>query len=471
MKVINFYKLILVFATALLVVSCVKDDDFDVPDTSVTAPNIEGTIITIGALYDALLQNQNNPITFSETNSFISGFVVSNDESGNFFEEIIMQDNAVNPTRGVRVLIDVSPLFTYVEFGRKAFVKLDGLTVGLSNGVMTLGIPNGNNFEKIPEAQLREFVIRDPEVASIEPKVISFSEFSNENINLYIRLNDVQFSFEDAVGDPKTFAGEPEDQFDGERSLESCAAGQTVVFSTSTFADFKSLLLPAGKGTLDGLLTMDFFGEEFNVVVNDPTTINFDNPDRCDPEIVDCGIAATTGINVIFSDFFESQQTNNPIAGNGWTNYAETGSQAWEAFFDDGVNASLGTSATIGSFMSGDDSTIAWLVTPQIDFDAQDGETLNFKTSNSFSDGSTMAVLISFNWDGVADNIPNANWSELPSAFIVGDDDFFGDWFPSGNVGLECVSGTGHIAFRYTGNGNEDFDGSYELDEIEIRSN
>lgn len=476
MKTFNFYKLIVLFVAAIFVVSCVQDDDFDIPSTEVTPVNIEGNIITIDALYNALQQeinnNDNASLLFEETNSFVEGFVISNDEAGNFFEEIIMQDKASNPTRGVRVLIDTSPLFTYVEFGRKAYVSLDGLSVSFANGVLTLGIQNGSNAEKIPESQLRDFIIRDTVVAAIEPKVISFSDFNDNNVNQYIRLNNVQFEAFQVLGDnPQTYAGGAEDEFDGERVLESCETGQTVTFSTSTFADFKSLTLPAGSGTLDGILTKDFFGEAFNVTVNDPTTVLLDNDMRCDPEQVDCGIATNTENNILFSDFFETQTVNSPITGNGWTNFIEEGTESWEAYFDDGTNASLGISARIQSFNSGDASSIGWLVTPQINFDAQDGETLNFKTSNSFSDGSDLVVLLSTDWDGVAANIPNANWSEIPAATIVSDDDFFGDFIPSGNVSLDCIDGMGYVAFKYTGSGEPDFDGTYELDEVQIQSN
>ena len=102
----------------------------------------------------------------------------------------------------------------------------------------------------------------------------------------------------------------------------------------------------------------------------------------------------------MFSDFFETQTVGTPISGNGWTNYIEAGNAQWEAYFDDGTNASLGISARVGSFMSGDTSSIAWLITPQFNFDTQNGETLNFKTSNNFSDGSQLELLFSNDWDG-----------------------------------------------------------------------
>ncbi|MEL6810472.1 MAG: DUF5689 domain-containing protein [Bacteroidota bacterium] len=476
MKFSSIYKLFLLCIAVTFVVSCVKDDDFDTPDLTDSEPNLTGTEITIGALRDLLIQEQitngNAALTFEESDLYISGYVISNDQAGNFFEELIIQDTPSNPNTGVRVLIDVSPLFTSFEFGRKVYVPLDGLTVAFGNGVLSLGIRNGNTLEKVAESQLTETVLRSTEVAEITPMPMNISDFDIEKTNLYIRLNDVQFNRDEVLGEGrKTFAAEPEDEFDGERVLESCAEGTSTTFSTSTFADFKAVLLPQGRGTLDGILTLNFFGEEFNVVVNDPSTIVFDNTERCDPTEVDCGLASSTGDNVIFSDFFETQVENQPISGNGWTNYIEAGTETWEAFFDDGSNGSLGISARMGSFLSDDDSSIGWLITPEVNFDAQDGETLEFKTSNSFADGSTLELLFSADWDGNPDNITTATWDILPAAYIVQDDDFFGDWFDSGTVDLSCISGTGHIAWKYVGSGDSDFDGTYELDEIEIRSN
>ena len=108
---------------------------------------------------------------------------------------------------------------------------------------------------------------------------------------------------------------------------------------------------------------------------------------------------------------------------------------------------------------------------PEFNFDAQDGETLNFKTSNSFSDGSTLELLFSNDWDGNPENIASATWGIIPAAYIVQNDDFYGDWFPSENVSLDCITGLGYIGFKYTGSGEEDYDGTYELDEIVVNSN
>ncbi len=474
MKTLNFYRPITFFIAVIILVSCVKDDEYDVPITDPIAPNIDGTIITIDSLLGLLLQevtnNENDILSFTDSDLYVSGYVISNDEAGNFFEELILQDTPENPIRGVKILIDVNPLFTTYEFGRKIFIKLDGLSVGYDSGVLTLGLKNGNKLEKIAESLMAVTIIRDIEIVEIVPLHMNISDFSELNTNLYIQLNEVQFNrCEVLVGNPKTYAAEPEDQFDGERILENCTEGTSTIFSTSTFADFKAILLPAGRGSLDGILTKNFFGEEFNVVVNTPETINFENDDfRCD---LDCGIVTLMGSTILFSDFFETQNEGSPISGNGWTNYTEEGTELWEAYSDEEPNASLGISARVGSFFSGDENTIAWLITPEINFDTQEGETLNFKTSNSFANGSTLEVLFSSNWDGNENTISSSIWRSFPSANIVKDDDFFGDWIDSNIIDFSCFTGSGHFAFKYVGSGHEDYDGTYELDEILINSN
>ena len=194
-------RLIPVFAMLFaFVISCVQDDDFEVPDTTVSEVNIEGTIIDIDDLYDSWLQNvttnEQNALTFEATDQYISGYVISSDASGNFFEEIVLQNNPENPTRGVKVLLDVNPLFTKYEVGRKIFIKLEGLTVGIGNGVFTLGLrgTTDDRFEKIPSAQEEEFFIRSPEVVEVVPTVKTVGQITDADLNTLIQLPAVQFT-------------------------------------------------------------------------------------------------------------------------------------------------------------------------------------------------------------------------------------------------------------------------------------
>lgn len=465
----------LVLFLSFCLTSCVTDDNFNVPEIKSAEIKLTGNKISIAALKDALLQemmnNGNSVLTISE-DIYVVGFVISSDEQGNFFEELILQDAPELPNNGLKIKIDSNPLFTRFEFGRKVYVKLMGLTVGIDSGQLTLGLKDGNQIGQLSESRMFDFITRDTTVVTIVPRPLLISELDESNINTFIQLSDVQFNRMEALGDdPLTYAGEPTDLFDGERTLESCLENYSIVFSTSTFSDFKSVQIASGRGTVEGIFTYNFFGDEFNLVVNDLNGVQLQGNDRCDPLEVDCGVAASVGDEILFSEDFETQIEGEPISGNGWTNFVESGSESWEAYFDDGANASLGISARMGSYMSGDDDNIGWLITPEINFNVREGETLSFKTSNSFADGSTLELFFSQDWDGNPESVTEATWNLLPSAVIVQNDDFFGDWIFSGNVDLSCIEGTGHIAWKFVGSGDPDFDGTYELDEIEIRSN
>jgi hypothetical protein len=249
------------------------------------------------------------------------------------------------------------------------------------------------------------------------------------------------------------------------RTLFNCDTESVIIMRNSGYADFANLEFPQGKGSV--IAVLGSYNDTPQLYIRDTDDLSLIG-ERCDPEILDCGIAAAQGTDNLFSEDFETQATGNPISGNGWTNYIQKGTQTWESYTSTGGNPSLGVSARIGSYQSGDASTIAWLITPQIDFDAQTGETLVFKTSNSYSDGSNLQLLFSTDWDGDEAHITDANWGLLPAAYIVQDSDSYSDWFESGVVDLSCAEGTMYIAFKYSGSGDADFDGTFELDEISI---
>ena len=472
-KIVTFLS---AFVLIILVASCVNDDDYTTPSaTGLEDPDINGQQTSFQAIYARLAQANSNgdsiAIIEDNENLYIVGYVISSDQAGNFFEEVIIQnkvDNSNpsdNPRLGIRLSVNVGSLSDTFEFGRKVFVKLNGLTIGNANGVLTIGKGEGNQIEQIQESEYRNIILRGGEVADISPKITTVFELTENDKNTYIQLDDMQIYRTDRA---QTYAGESFDEFDGFRTLQNCETNASISLQTSTFADFKSVQVAQGRGGIKGILSRDF-GDDFNVfVINSVADINFDNAERCDPLELDCGLGTSKGSTNLFNDDFQSQSNNNLIAGNGWTNFIQEGTEGWEAYTSGGSNASLGRSARMRAQNSGDAINIAWLITPAINLDNQDGETLVFKTSNSFADGSIMEVLYSTDWDGSETNITSATWGDLPAAYIVQDSDFFGAWLSSGNVDLSCATGTIYIAFKYTGADQENFDGTYELDDISI---
>jgi hypothetical protein len=159
------------------------------------------------------------------------------------------------------------------------------------------------------------------------------------------------------------------------------------------------------------------------------------------------------------------------ISGNGWTHFIAAGSEGWEAYTATGSNPSQGVSARIGAYNSNDNSSVSWLITPEIDLNNNTGVTLQFQTSNSYADDSSLALLFSNDWDGTTSGIDAATWGIVSRAYITQNTDAFSNWYDSGLVDLSCGEGSTYFAFRYTGSGNANEDGTYELDNIIISAN
>ncbi|MFI1772868.1 DUF5689 domain-containing protein [Thalassobellus citreus] len=466
-----------ILLSVLMMASCVNDDDYKIP-TPNESENIsipDNKLTTFRAIHQRFEQAINNgdliARIYDDEDIYIEGYVVSSDAAGNFFEELIIQnkidDSSTDADQrlGLKVDINVSSLSDTYEFGRKVYIKLAGLTIGETNGVITIGKGDAVKVKQIQPAEYRDIVIRTNEVATIVPKIVSPENLTDADLNTLIRLDNMQLNrFELGA----SYASESIDEYDGLRTLESCDSGVSILMQTSTFSDFKSVIVPQGKGSVTGIFSRDF-GDDFNVViVNSATDVNLDSSERCDPMELNCGLASSIGSSNLFYEDFESQKNNKPIVIDGWTNYIEAGTEAWEGFSSTSSNASLGRSARFQSASSGDASNIGWLITPAINLDTYNSVTLRFKTSNSLADSSFLEVLYSLDWDGTEENITSATWGVLSDAYVVKDSDSFVPWFNSGTVDLSCAMGTMYVAFKFTGSGQDTFDGIYELDEVSV---
>ncbi len=473
MKTLKINKIILLLIGLVVFNGCVEDDEFSTPDTTISEPNIpDSAKVQISALAGELAQAQGNSsldysdedttysYTFNENDLFMEGYVVSTDEGGNFFEEIIIQDNFENPTIGIKLLIDVNPLFVRYEQGRKVYVKLNGLAVGITNGVLTLGALNGNEVDKVPSASENDVIFRSAEKMDLVPLPLAFTDFSDDKTNLFIQLQDVQFNRNQATGDnPQTFASEESDQFDGERTLESCATSASVIFSTSTFADFKGLTLPSGRGSMSAILTKDFFGEVFNVVVNTPEDINFDSTDRCDPDFLEC-TGASGGGSAIFAEDFEGFGTYD---SEGWDNINISGTDT-----DWFISSFSGNFySRISAFNSDNDEADVWLVTPAINMDATTGEELSFDIQANFDNGTNLTAWVSTDYAG---DPTTATWSILDATIPVGPASTFGNFETVGPINISCVDGNAVIGFFYEGS-DPSATTRYHLDNVVVTGN
>lgn len=472
MKTKTFLKIFSAFIGIAFLFGCVADDDFDTPDTSISEPVLDGPEISISAVAGQLAQEQGNSeldytdeqtiytYEFNAQPQYLVGYVVSSDEGGNYFEEIIVQDQPENPTIGIKILIDVNPLSVRYEPGRKIYLLLNGLSTGMTNGVLTVGLRNGNEVDNIPSSLESNVLQRSAEVAELVAMPVNISEFTDDKTNLFLRLEDVQFNRNMVLGErPLTYASEAFDQFDGDRILESCTENTSTIFSTSTFADFKSLSLPQGRGTMDVILTKDFFGEVFNVRVNSPEDVALDDADRCDPDFLDCTDPSGGGA-VIYSEDFQSF---GDFEGEGWANINVSG-----GFRDWIIGSFSGNSyAQITGFNANEDVIDVWLVSPGVDLDATTGEEFSFDVQTNFDNGNILSVYASEDYDG---DPTTATWIALDVSIPNGPASGFGDFENVGPVNVSCLEGTVHFGFFYQGS-DPDATTRYHIDNVTVTGN
>jgi hypothetical protein len=298
-------------------------------------------------------------------------------------------------------------------------------------------------------------IFRSPNTEIITPKLIVPANVNSSNIGIFVEIDNIFFD-EDLKGKPYVDSSE---DFDTKRKLHACQGiGFVDLFlETSSFANFANNSLPEGGGEIKAVISKDFGGDFFVLVLNTIDDVSMDAK-RCEPlSIADFQL-------VLLKEDFENTSGNINISG--WTNFIEEGTKSWRSYVDENSNS---RAARIGSFLSRNTSTIGWLITKEINLETTIQEFLSFETSNSFADGSELEVLISTNWDGIHETITTATCEILP-AKIIDDGANHEEFINSTFIDLSSYSSMAYIAFKYVGSGNEDFDGTFELDNIIINA-
>jgi hypothetical protein len=456
----NQYKKILLLSTLLFTISCVLDTAFEIPNTSITEPNIEvnSSILKVKTALQQEFNSKNKVIyTFpihQSSPTYIEGFVVSSDATGNFYKKIILQNKSENPTAGIEILLNKPSLNTSYDIGRKLYIKLDGLSVSYDDGASTidptnltigkyvLGFLDGNSVQNIPSTAIKEHIIRSSTVKEVIPTIIDLSTVTESHINTFIQLENAQF---EKTQLQKSFSGEPNDEFDGFRYVFDCKTEQTIRLQTSTFSSFKSVIIPADKGSIDAVLTKDYSSEFLVTIINSPSDISFIDTDRCDPVFLDCGIATGGNATILLNEDFENIKNNSALLAAGWSNINANGNSTLFKTRSSGGNRLMEMSA----YNSGENPLEVWLVSPTINLDATTNEKLSFETNTGYDNGKVMTVYVSSNFTG---DVKTATWVQLDTALSEGPSSGYGSSFTkSGVVNIACLTGDFHLAFKYIG--------------------
>ena len=467
----KFSKLISAFllvAAMVTVGACKKT--FDAPPGP-SDPNLEANL-TIAQL--KAYHSVNGAYDLINQDIIVSGIVVANDKSGNFYKQLFIQDT----TGAIQILVDANSLYTSYPVGRKVYIKAKGLTLTDYNGTMQLGVKANiaglPSVEAIPSSLVSNYLVGGSIGNAVEPMVITVSDLGtsmqNRYINALVKLQN--FEFTDADKD-KTYSDTSAYKKTTNLNIKNCT-GSSLIVRTSAYANFAGVNVPDGNGDITFIYTT--FGTTRQLIVRDTADVQFYGL-RCDGSTGGGGNPPGT---LLFENF-ESQTVPttgiNPITIAGWQNLAEAGNRTWNAKTFGGTKY-----AEASAFGSALPSVINWLVTPALALTGTT-KTLSFDTKQGFTGpvGNTtfsdFKVLISTNYTGTGNPwAPAVTWTDLTSQAALSPGtptSYPTNYTNSGIIDLNAYSGTVYIAFKYIGadvTGNKKTS-TWQLDNIKVTAN
>jgi hypothetical protein len=443
---LKFYTIFLGIAT--LFGSCVKEE-FEVPKLSCTQPDLK-----VNRSVEEVRASTNAIVGQYKYDDIIEAYVVSSDESGNFFKSISFQTlaTATIPAMGFSVPVDASN--TYIDFrlGNKVCLKMKDQYTDINFGGMRIGSIYVNTYNeggvgRIGANDYKKVLNASCTILGEEKLVrpISIPDLlQDSNINTLVELSDVQFT-SDAIG--RHYYEASNDVGGATNWSLSDKLGNQVLFRTSSFADFATKIVPDGSGKVRGVLTK--FGSDYQLLA------------RSEKDVTFTGTATVP----FFAENFQSVVTNTKLNLPGWANLVQKGTKYWLGTLYAGNGyAEFNTTGTKVV------SNVAWLISPKIDMDTHTKEVLTFRSAQHHLDVdsplNSLEVYVSKNFDGL--NIDKATWIPLKVVLPKQATPWY-QFVGSGAVDLSSYTGKINIAFKYTGSGkNLALDGAFQVDDVQV---
>ena len=241
------YQLIVI----LVLTSCVKSDDFKALKESCTSTSV--ATIAVKEIFDYASPEA----TKYTTDDVIEGYVVSNDQYGNFFKTLTIQ--TLDGSLGFSVAIDQTDLYAIYNPGRKVTIGLKNIYLEIDNDALEIGDLFIDKFSnetvgRIAYPSYESVLMKTCDVADENNLVqnISITEISDAYLNTLLEFTDVQFT-EEAQG--TTLHNSTNNDAFATNHLIEDSLGNTLIFRTSAFADFASAEVSNNSGKIRGILT------------------------------------------------------------------------------------------------------------------------------------------------------------------------------------------------------------------------
>lgn len=243
-------------ALALLAPAC-RDDDRLSYGKEAHEGGVQPTGVQSISILKSLYRDRTTRIVHDIS---VQGHIVANDTSGEFYKEIVVEDD----TGGILLSIDDERLYRTCRLFDFVTIHCQGLALGSEGGTLQLGLfPTGDYcVDRIPAADIPRYISVTPAAARRQPLTLEFDAVSPRHISRYVRFDRVRFAeegttwcdFDPGSGDPMTT----------DRTLLD-AAGRQFVVRTDHRCHYARKPLPAGEGTLCGII--EYFNGRYRLRV------------------------------------------------------------------------------------------------------------------------------------------------------------------------------------------------------------
>lgn len=418
MKLLRNISLPLIASLALF--ACERD--YDAP--LLTEPEYTGPAANI-TISELRTQNaaatENTPIIITK-DQVLKAVITGNDESGNIFKKIYLQDE----TGAIEMGVDQNSVYNYYPVGQTVYIDLNGLSISVFGGEQQLGHPEGHLF-RTPWEDFKKHVSKDKweNLDKIKPIVLDDISIVNAAPNEY-KFKLVQFTgvtFKN--GGKGIFA--PETDYGEEYITDS--HGNTIMIRTSSYANFAGNGLPEGKGNITGILGRYNGTWQLTLrTANDVSDFTGSNEEEG-------GETPSGETKTVFEETFASSQGGFTIEDK---QLPEGGTYVWkhDTFNDDSY---MKASAFIGGSSKPSES---WLVSPAIDLTQVTAATLTFDHTHKFA-GTPFENYLTL-WITEANT---ENWKQLTIDKYGTNNDYT---FVTSTIDLSAYAGkTIKFAFKY----------------------
>ena len=279
MKKILFSAIVLISISMLTITSCVKQKFDAPPDASNIDPNLTVNS-SIWYLKNTLYTGQP---TLIDTDLTISGIVIADDRSGNFYKQIVIQDTS----SGIAVLLGRNSLYTDYPIGRKIYIKCKGLYIGEYNGFVQLGyLPdNSNSLSDIPTNLITKYVVKANYPNVVAPRIIPITQIKTLNasnkkwIGTLIQFDSVEVTQAQAGG---PYAQDASISSGTDRTVMDCA-GTSIIMRNSGYSLFRNYPMPTGKGSMTSIMSV--YGSTVQMLLRDTSDLKMYAP-RCNGSVI-----------------------------------------------------------------------------------------------------------------------------------------------------------------------------------------